>query len=330
MAPTSCSRYASVLAIALLASQSSAEVSKESPATDSKTKPAEKFVSVQFDNAPWQKVIEWYQDQSGLEFHSSYAPPTGSFSYYGKRKLTIPEITDLLNEALQVKKYVLLRREATFMLHPADEAVPLELVPRIKIEELKNYGKSEFVSLVYELKHLGAKETAPEIKKMMTPFGQVMPLLRPNLLLMQDKVKTLELIIHVLEHGARSLQPVTELIPLGTLEARAVADMLKAMYAGGDGKTGAPYIEGDQLRNAVIVKGSAEQVADIKAIIKAIGDNPGAAGAPTMRIITIDRGSAATLAEALQTLFPRLRPNPVTVILPGRDMNVSPRDRPPD
>jgi type II secretory pathway component GspD/PulD (secretin) len=102
----------------------------------------------------------------------------------------------------------------------------------------------------------------------------------------------------------------TELITLTSLQAARVLDTLRAMF----GKT--PFLEADADRNAIVVRGTREQIDEVKAALRALGEAPpGAAGGP--RIITVERGSAAALAEALQKMLPQVRPLSVRVILPG-------------
>lgn len=115
--------------------------------------------------------------------------------------------------------------------------------------------------------------------------------------------------------GARAPGGSTEKIPLAALEAANVATMLKAMF--GDAKTGAPFIDAELSSNSIIVKGSSEQVQEVKTAITAITSDAGAVQAGNVRIISLDKGSAATLAEALQRLLSQMRDNDVRVILPG-------------
>src|SRR5262245_16073310 len=88
---------------------------------------------------------------------------------------------------------------------------------------------------------------------------------------------------------------------------------------GADGKVapGGPYLVSDTLRNAVSGKGTAVQLAEVKTALKALGE--GGLGGGTMRVITLDKGSAATLAEALGRVLPQIRPNPVNVVAPGSE-----------
>jgi type II secretory pathway component GspD/PulD (secretin) len=118
--------------------------------------------------------------------------------------------------------------------------------------------------------------------------------------------------------GTSPTSKITELISLGTLQAARTVKTLKAMF----GDRGGPYLEADASRNAIIVRGTPEQIQEIKAVLRPLGEAPAAA---TMRIITLESGSAAALAEALQNLIREMRPNPVRVIAPGEKSDPIPK-----
>jgi hypothetical protein len=124
--------------------------------------------------------------------------------------------------------------------------------------------------------------------------------------------------------GAVVPSSATELLPLTNLEADKVASTLKNMFQ--DSKTGSgPYIEADTNRNAIIVKGTPEQVADVKVTLKAIGD---AEGSANVRVITLDRGGATAFAAELERLMNQMRRNPVKVIAPNPDKIPEPAPAP--
>src|SRR5207302_1846612 len=80
----------------------------------------------------------------------------------------------------------------------------------------------------------------------------------------------------------------------------------------------------DTLRNAVIVKGTAEQVQEVQGIIKSIGEEKIQGNT---RVITLDKGSANSLAEELKRLMEQMRDNPVRIVVP--DSNEAPKKIPP-
>jgi hypothetical protein len=76
-------------------------------------------------------VLEWLADQTGLPFVGSIPP--GTFTFIPPRreeKFTVPQIIDLLNEALAPQKCLLIRRERSFALVPADEKIPGDMLPQ--------------------------------------------------------------------------------------------------------------------------------------------------------------------------------------------------------
>src|SRR5439155_20567067 len=93
---------------------------------------------------------------------------------------------------------------------------------------------------------------------------------------------------------ARHLQGLpplsTEVIPLGTLPAARTAETLRAMFGG----AGGPFLEADPTRNAIVVRGTGEQIQQLKAALGPLGETPATGN---VRIIPLERGSASAVAE---------------------------------
>src|SRR5262245_44675562 len=152
----------------------------------------QKTVKFEFRDARWTDVLDWFQKETQLPFISPYKP-TGSFNFIPAklpngqtREYTIPDVIDILNEALLLQKFILIRREASFMVIPADERIDPAWLPRITVEDLPRRGKTEIVSVVKQLNNLNAFDWANEVRKMMGPFGEVTPLVTANQILLQD------------------------------------------------------------------------------------------------------------------------------------------------
>jgi type II secretory pathway component GspD/PulD (secretin) len=270
---------------------------------------------------PWAAVFEWLADKTGTVVITKDLP-SGTFNFIAKQgqQFTISQIIDIINHGLLAHKYVLINRGASFTIVPADEEIDPSLVPRIPLGELDRHGKTEIVSTILKLRNLSAVETAPEVKKQMGPFGRVVTLAKLNQLILQDTVGNLEMIIETIRSFEDDWPISFEVIPLTVLDAVRVVDTLKAVFPGF--KDLAPYIESDPTRNAIIVKGRAEQVADVKAAIRAIGENADAN--TNARFFTL-HGSGTTVAEALQRLFSQIRPeNPVQVLVPSKVISPAP------
>ncbi|MCI0680644.1 MAG: hypothetical protein L0Y71_00955 [Gemmataceae bacterium] len=128
--------------------------------------------------------------------------------------------------------------------------------------------------------------------------------------------------------GIRPPGASTEKIPIATLEAAPLATMLKAMF--GDSKTGAPYIDAELSSNSIIVKGSTEQVDEVRTAIRTITSYGGDLGGGNLRVISLDKVSASTMADALQRILSQMRPNDVRVLVPGADPQPAPPPVPPE
>jgi general secretion pathway protein D len=121
---------------------------------------------------------------------------------------------------------------------------------------------------------------------------------------------------HIKAATDRGIKP--EFIPVLTLDTSKVAEQLTRMF--GEMKTGAPFIEASADRPGVLVRGTADQLAEVKAAIQAMGESGGAGiVGGNMRIISIDQGSATSLAEELGRLLREMRKNPVKVVVPGEE-----------
>jgi type II secretion system protein D len=105
----------------------------------------------------------------------------------------------------------------------------------------------------------------------------------------------------------------------GNLDAVKLADSISKMM--GDPKGGAPFIEADADRNAIFVRGSNEQVKEVRDIIDA--QNPTGRGgvigdSDTMRVYKLGGSGGAALADLLKELLPQMgNKNPVKIIIPG-------------
>jgi hypothetical protein len=130
--------------------------------------------SMQFKNRPWNEVLKWYGEVSGLKMVGTDSPKvTISILPPKDRKFTLGEITDLINEMLDGKD-ILIRDEKAFSIVSVKEKVDTSLVTRIEPHELLERGKTELVEveMFFSTKE-EAKEYAGGINKLLTPLGSV-------------------------------------------------------------------------------------------------------------------------------------------------------------
>jgi type II secretion system protein D len=158
-----------------------------------------KTVSINFDKMKWEEVLDWYSKETGLTLITT-VKPTGTLTLKPNkdRKFTMAEVTDLLNEALTQDKFILIRRHMTFFIHPADEKIDPTMLPRLELNELADRGKTEIVQVILPIEGMVVADVQDELKKLLTPFGSMVPLETPNMLLLQDTVGNIERIRHTL------------------------------------------------------------------------------------------------------------------------------------
>lgn len=72
----------------------------------------EKRFAMEFKEAPWRQVFEWYADQTGLPYASRWAAPAGTFSHTSPKgtTYTLHEVTTIINDNLLKSGYVLVPR----------------------------------------------------------------------------------------------------------------------------------------------------------------------------------------------------------------------------
>jgi hypothetical protein len=155
--------------------------------------PAKKRAAFEFHAAPWRKVLEWLADRNGLPYIGTV--PAGTFTFIPPRRdrtYTDTEVMDILNEALLRQNYLLIRRPTAFILVPADERVEGARLPLVRPADLGQYGRNELVTMIVQLKSVSVEEIAPEVRKMLGPFGRATPVKTANQFVLQDLVGNLQ------------------------------------------------------------------------------------------------------------------------------------------
>ncbi|HKI30692.1 MAG TPA: sigma-70 family RNA polymerase sigma factor [Gemmataceae bacterium] len=162
-------------------------------------KPAEKRYSFSINNRPWKEVFEWFGEQTGLVYNGPLVP-TGTFTFVSPRgkQYTIPEIVDIINEALMAQKYILIVHTNTFTVVPVDE--PISGGKRtLSVEDLPSMDKNETGRLFVKLKEGRAAEVARTLRKQMSPLGEAIPIEEINGLVLIDTVGTLREVLKTLK-----------------------------------------------------------------------------------------------------------------------------------
>ena len=163
---------------------------KDAPKEQAKEAP--KTYGLEFSKAPWNQVLAFLTQITDLPVISPNLP-TGAFTFVSPKmsdgtakKYTVPEIIDILNESLLQQKYMIIRRLASITVWSADEPLDPILIKNVTVDELPEIGKTEMVKITYACKNMSAENVAPSIKKILGPFGQVIPMDEVNRLILVD------------------------------------------------------------------------------------------------------------------------------------------------
>ncbi|HEV2948450.1 MAG TPA: secretin N-terminal domain-containing protein [Gemmataceae bacterium] len=170
---------------------------------------AGKKIKFQMRDKPWSQVLEQLADWTNLPvIPGKDNKPTGTFTYIAPKnapqELTIPQIIDVLNQQLETQGYLLIRRTGSFTIVRSDAKIEPSIVPRISIDQLKDHGETEVVSVIVQLRSLLADELVKEITtksgvSLMGQFGEAVAIGEANQLVLQDTVGNLKRIIQMLE-----------------------------------------------------------------------------------------------------------------------------------
>jgi type II secretory pathway component GspD/PulD (secretin) len=184
--------------------------------------PEERFL-FEAENKPLSELFEWLTDMSGLPMVVTYKP-TGTFTFIPPRDAnqrpclyTLPEILDIINYALLLppdsQQYMVIRREQSFTLWPAENEIPAIILRRVFPEDLSKLGRTEMVRLHLPLRTLKANGIVDDLRKWLGPYGKLEMVEQGNQLLLQDMAGNLRRI-----HDAVNALEVRAVRTVSTLE----------------------------------------------------------------------------------------------------------------
>jgi len=249
----------------------------------------DKRVRIQCVDRRWVDVLDWFSKESGLPFISTHKP-TGTFTFNpppgpdGKpREYTIPEVMDILNEALVQQKFLLVRRKNSFTVVPAEEKIDRSLLPTVTADALPNYGKTELVVLMHHLRNANDQELVPEIRKMMGPFGHVVAWNQMGTgratMILQDTAGNLTRIVEMLKNAEgvpeKPQTRETLVVPCKYIKAADAVQKLRDLFANDRNYTGQMVtFQTDERTNNVLISGWSGKVADAKKVLETLDVPP--------------------------------------------------------
>jgi hypothetical protein len=141
--------------------------------------PAKKIYLI--PEGPWSQVLGWVGEQTQLPMIGS-GGPTGVFRLpeIYEQPTSFAEAIDLLNDALDERRVVLVRRMASWTWWPSDEPMPLELPRLCDADQLTFLGRTEVVKVQLKSRHLYADNLVMFVKPFLGPLGQALSVRDPN------------------------------------------------------------------------------------------------------------------------------------------------------
>lgn len=205
-----------------------------------RTAPPEQKLRFQFREQSWADVLQWFARQDNLTLVMDRAP-SGTFTYSDNRSYTPTEAIDLLNSVLLTKNFTLLRRDRMLTVIELTKDIPIELIPRIKLEELPARGRFELVSVLFPLGKRPIDAVVTEVSPYLSNYGRAVPLAQSRQLLVIEtagKMQTINLLIASVPEPAPPPQPpkpepppapVFAAYPLGNLDPQATLATIKKL-----------------------------------------------------------------------------------------------------
>ncbi len=120
-----------------------------------------------FEQTPWERVIRFFAKEAGFYLQPEAVMPEGSFRYSDTKEFTVMEGLDLLNRALALREYTLLRNEKMLYLIRVDQLRDQkfrDFVEWVKPEDLGKRGLYEIMQVEFDLGDLNVDEIRRDVE----------------------------------------------------------------------------------------------------------------------------------------------------------------------
>ena len=287
---------------------------------DVKLDPSARRLSFNFRYAPWSDVLQMFAEVAGLTLDLSDVPP-GTFNYFDARQYTPTEALDVLNGYLLRRGYLMVHRDEFLVVVNIDQGIPPNLVPFVRPDDLAARGRNELMTVVFPLEGITPDEAATEVQQLIGPQGKVVPLAKSNRLVVTDIGTNLRRIHELLQASSGSSgSSSVAVIELSYLDPVAVAGTLKSLFAA-DGNS-MPAIEADLYGQRLMVRGTPDQVVQVKSILAQLGedgtsDDPQSVNRGPVRRIRLGGRDPQQMLKLIEKAWGDAGRNPIRVIIPA-------------
>ena len=272
------------------------------------------LLTFNFTYMPWEDVIDWFADRAGLSVLKETLP-TGTFNYRDSREYTPVEALDLLNKALLIKGYRLIKAERMLVVVNLEDGIPPDLVTTVSLDELDELSEYDFVRVLFELEKFDPTEAEQEITKLIGAQGSVVVMPKTRQILVTDSVNNLKTIRRVIQRiedpdGIASgdlvvYQPKFILADEALMVLRQLLDIEDEENATSDSSI---RLATDPLGTKVYFSGKSEMRAKVSEILEKIDQDPtggetGPIEALQMEIYPITTADPNSVLSVMQTLL---------------------------
>ena len=170
-----------------LESKASSQQVVDSPPAVGETLPVDdKLVRLNFRDQEWLPALKWLSDELQLNLDWQQLPPD-KFSLFSTQEYTLKEAEDLLNLQLLARGFTMLKRGEVLRVSPLKD-IDITMVPHVDAVDLEHLSKHQFARVSFSLDWMIAEQAAQEFKPLMSPFGQLFPMISSNRLEAMDAV----------------------------------------------------------------------------------------------------------------------------------------------
>lgn len=173
------------------------------PATNSfgdRSEGNEPMLTFSFNDAPWEQVLRRLAEISGFTLDLTAQPP-GSFTYYDPNSYTPTEARDVINGYLAQRGYLLFLRNNALVCASLDNPPP-NLIPRVALADLPNYGLHDMVSVVIPAPGVEVEDLASQLEGLRGPQGKIVGLDATNTIVVTDLAFIVAQLAEVVEQVA--------------------------------------------------------------------------------------------------------------------------------
>ncbi|MCH2204002.1 MAG: hypothetical protein MK102_18710, partial [Fuerstiella sp.] len=237
-----------------------------------------------FENAPWNLVLQQFCERAGMALEMKAQPPT-LFTYRDEQPHTVNEGLDILNGFLIRDGFILVRHGRLMLLVTID-SIPQHLIDSLPIEELKTRSRFELVSVEIKVDEVSVVEMSQQLQPLLSPLGKIIPLTSAYRLVITDLRERVEEVLKFIRMAnLESAEVVSEVVQLRNLSAEEVVKSLQQTMgnqvavatagkpASSRSSGGSPVVSVVES-NALVIKGRPLELERIRGVIAALDQSP--------------------------------------------------------